>query len=209
MSARIVKMSLDRESKFGYKRVKRKKKKADLEELGQLNLFSPRPAEAKVIRFNSYLTTFEEALIADEQNRTDAARQLYQKAVQANDCVADSYCNLGILESSEGNTTKAIDNFTNSLKYDPRHFEAHYNLANIYGDIGNKKLAQMHYEIAIELCPEFYNSYYNLALIHASQKSYKESFRLLSRFKELAPEDEHNNADQLLHTLRISIASEA
>lgn len=207
MSARIVKMSLNRESKFGHKRVK-KKKKTDLEELGQLNLFNTPPAEAKIVRFNSYLSPFEEALIADEQSRTDAAKQLYLKAIQANDCVADAYCNLGIIESSGGNITKAIDYFTNSLKYDPRHFEAHYNLANIYGDIGNPKLAQVHYELSIELCPEFYNSYYNLALIHASQKAYKESFRLLSRFKELAPEDEHNNADQLLHTLRISIASE-
>ena len=207
MSARIVKLPLERESKFGYRKA-RKKKKVDLEEFGQLNMFDAPPAQAKVIRFNSYITPFEEALIADEQNRTDAARSLYLKAVQANDCVADAYCNLGILESSEGNTVKAIDNFTNSLKHDPRHFEAHYNLANIYGDIGNYTLAETHYEIAIQLCPEFYNSYYNLALIHASQKKYKEAFRLLSAFKDLAPDDEQSNAEQLLHTLRIHIASE-
>ena len=207
MSARIVKLSLERESKFGFKKA-RKRKKADPEELGQLNLFSQPAPEAKVVRFNSFLSPFEEALIADEQNRAAAARDLYYKAIHANDSVADAYCNLGILETGEGNTTKAIDNFTKSLKHDPRHFEAHYNLANIYSDLGNYPLARTHYEIAIEIDPDFYNACYNLALIHAVNKHYKEAFHLLTRYKELAPEDEQSNADQLLHTLRISMTSE-
>lgn len=206
MSAKIIKLTPENQSKFGYKKA-RKRKRENLEELGQLNLFNSPPNEARIVRFNSAVTPFEEALIADEENRPKAARELYLKAIMANDCTADAYCNLGILESAEGNTTKAIDHFTNSLKHDPRHFEAHYNLASIYSDIGNNRLAKTHYEISIELCPEFYNAYYNLALIHALENSYKEAFHLLSTFKELAPEEDHNNADYLLHNLRISMAS--
>lgn len=206
MSAKIIKLTTEKHSKFGYRKA-RKRKSENLEEQGQLNLFTQPLSEARVIRFNSFITPFEEALIADEQNRLAAARELYLKAIMANDCTSDAYCNLGILESAEGNSTKAIDHFTNSLKHDPRHFEAHYNLANIYSDIGNNRLAKTHYELSIELCPEFYNAYYNLALIHALEDSFKEAFHLLSTFKELAPEEEHNNADYLLHNLRISMAS--
>lgn len=204
--AKVVRLAAENQGKFGYKRV-RKRKKKNLEDFGQLNLFTQPPSEAKVVRFNSYLSPFEEALVADEEERTTAARELYLKAVTANDCVADAYCNLGILESDQGNTAKAIDYFAQSLKHEPRHFEAHYNLANIYSEIGNNNLAQTHYEVAIEICPEFYNSYYNLALIHAANRSYKDAFHLLNHFIELAPEDEQTNAQQLLHSLRISIAS--
>ena len=203
MTAKIIKFQLEKQTKFGYKKVK-KRKKVDLEEYGQLNLFDPQPTEAKILRINQFLTPFEEALIADEQGRTEAAKELYQKAVLAKDCVADAYCNLGIIQSNEGNWVSAINSFSKSLTFDPRHHEAHYNLANIYGDQEDFKLAIMHYRMTIEICPEFYNAYYNLALIYAVKKEYKEAISLLNKFKEYAPEEEIINADQLMHTLRIS-----
>lgn len=206
MTAKIVKLTLENQSKFGLKKVK-KRKKVDLEEYGQLNMFKTSPSEAKIVRFNRYLTPFEEALEADEQGRVDAAKQLYLKAIESNDCIADAYCNLGILESNSDNYLEAIDCFSRTLLHDPRHYEAHYNLANIYGDMEDHKLAEMHYRRTIELCPEFYNAYYNLALIHGVNKEYKEAITLLTRFKELAPDDELPNAEQLIHSLRISLQS--
>ena len=139
-------------SKFGYKRV-RGRKKIDLEEFGQLNLFN-QIVEAKVIRLNAHLSPFEEALLMDEQEQT-SAKEAYWNAIKLSDCVADAYCNLGILESRDGETVKAIDSFTNALKFDPRHFEAHYNLANLYSDVGDLALARLHYELAIEIDPDF------------------------------------------------------
>lgn len=207
MTAKIVKLTLEKQSKFGYKKV-RKRKQVDLEEYGQLNLFKAPPAEAKIIRFNQFLTPFEEALIADEQGRTEAAAELYLKAIHAKDCIADAYCNLGILQSNKGDVVNAVGSFSKSLTHNPRHYEAHYNLGNIYGDLEDFKLAQMHYRMTIEICPEFYNAYYNLALMHAVNKEYKEAISLLTSFKDYAPEEELVNADQLMHSMRISLQSQ-
>ena len=122
---KVVKFSIPTPEKFGFKPVR--KRKADrLERHGQLNLFTG----GKVVRLNQ-LSPFEQALLHDEQGDR-VARAFYQKAVEAGDCVADACCNMGILESKEHNYSQAIDCFTRCLKYDPRHFEAHYNLANLY-----------------------------------------------------------------------------
>ena len=109
--------------KFGLQRALKKKTKPSSKP-GQLNLFT----SGKVVKLNQ-LSSFEEALMMDEQGDTKTARLLYQKAINDNDSAADAYCNLGIIESQEGNYPKAIDNFTLALKKDPRHYEAHYNLA--------------------------------------------------------------------------------
>ena len=96
-----------------------------------------------------------------------AAAERYLEAINEGDNVAEAYCNLGIIESQKGNTAKAFDCFTTSLKHDPRHSEAHYNLGNLYFDLNDFRLAQIHYEMAGEVDPTFANAYFNLALVHA------------------------------------------
>src|SRR5262249_37031108 len=117
-------------SKLGFKRVKRRAKCGEHQD--QLDLF-PRPA-AQILDFDGGLGRFEQALLFDERGDPKAA-ELYARAIEEQDCVADAYCNLGIIESQNGNTGKAFDCFTTSLKHDPRHSEAHYNLGNLYFDV--------------------------------------------------------------------------
>lgn len=93
-------------SKFGYKRVR---KRAPVENPNQLHLF-PQPT-AQILHFTPGLGRFEQALMLDERGDSKAA-ELYTKAIEEHDCVADAYCNLGIIESQKGNTTKAFDCFT-------------------------------------------------------------------------------------------------
>ena len=83
----------------------------------------------------------------DERGDSRAA-ELYGKAIDEQDCVADAFCNLGIIESQSGNTIKAFHCFTTSLKHNPRHSEAHYNLGNLYFDLNDFRLAQIHFEMA-------------------------------------------------------------
>ena len=56
--------------------------------------------------------------------------------------------------------------FTLSLKNDPRHVEAHYNLANLYYDAGDLQLAKLHYEAAAQIEPGFSLVYFNLSLVY-------------------------------------------
>jgi len=135
------------------------------------------------------------------------AAELYEKAIEEGDCVADAYCNLGIIESQKGNTTKAFDCFTTSLKHDPRHSEAHYNLGNLYFDANDFRLAQMHYEMAAEVDPSFPNVYFNLALVQAINNDLTAAVSALTKYQELVSGDEGRNADELLRNLKKTLAA--
>ena len=137
----------------------------------------------------------------DEMGDTPQARDLYVKAIQEKDNLADAYCNLGIIESEARNIAKAIDCFTLCLKEDPRHFEAHYNLANQYAEIGNLPLAKVHYEMSIGLEPEFPNSYFNLALTLALNKEIPAAVQALQHYRKLVSPEDRVQADDLIKTL--------
>jgi tetratricopeptide (TPR) repeat protein len=180
--------------KFGPQpaRVKHGKGK-ELEKQGQLNLFTG----GKIVRLNQ-LSVFEEALMLDDQGDKASARLRYLKAIEELDSIADAYCNLGILEFKEGQNTKAIDFFTKCLKEEPRHFEAHYNLANLYAEVGNFALAKVHYGVSIEIQPTFPNSHFNLGLTLAMNKEFTEAIEALKHYRRLTPKSDHTQVDDLI-----------
>jgi tetratricopeptide (TPR) repeat protein len=182
--------------KFGFKPVRKKTADETKSKDGQLNLF----VGAKIVKFNK-LSSFEEALMIDEQGDSTQAKDLYLKAIQKKDSIADAYCNLGILESEAKNFSKAIDCFTLCLKEEPRHFEAHYNLANLYAEIGNLPLAKVHYQMSIEVEPEFPNSYFNLGLTLAMNKEIEAAIQSLIAYRELALPDDRAQAEDLINML--------
>jgi len=182
--------------KFGLQRVGKKTQTETGKKAGQLDLFNG----GKVVRLNQ-LSPFEEALMLDDRGDKNAARRQYLKAIEQHDSAADAYCNLGILESQDGNYPRAIDCFTKSLKENPRHYEAHYNLANLYAEVGNLALAKVHYEIAIELEPGFQNCYFNLGLTLAMLREYKGAVKALMQYREIAPDDDQSIVDDLIRKL--------
>jgi Flp pilus assembly protein TadD len=189
-------------AKFGYKRVRKGTTAA--ENPNQLHLF-PAPT-AQILNFTSALGSFEQALLLDERGDPRAAA-LYLKAIDEQDSVADAYCNLGIIESKQGNTARAFDCFTTSLKHNPRHFEAQYNLGNMYFDIDDFRLAQIHYEMAARVDPAFPNVYFNLALVQAINNDLGGAVTSLTHYRKMVSEDEARNADELLDRLMKSLAA--
>lgn len=192
--AKVVKFPVQPPEKFGFRPV-RKTRPANPNKPGQLNLF----VGGKVVKLNQ-LSSFEEALLLDEQG-DERARELYLKAIVEFECVPDAFCNLGIIESRARNYSKAVDCFTLSLKEDPRHFESHYNLANLYAELGNLPLAKLHYQISINIEPEFPNSYFNLGLTQAMNKEIEESVQSLLTYKRLAAQDDVTPVDELIDSL--------
>ncbi len=170
---------------------------------GQLNLF-PEP-ESAIIDFPIRRSPVEEALLLHDRGDARAA-EYYQIAIKEGDYVADAYCNLGILEFESGRVSKAMDCFTNALKHDPRHLESYYNLANLYFEAGDLRLARIHYEMAAELEPSFSYVYFNLGLVHALTGELSAAAIALTKYKDLAPEDEHGQADGLLARLEKALA---
>ena len=189
-------------SKLGYKRVRKRAQAA--ENPDQLILFPQ--STAQILDFVPELGRFEQALMFDERGDLKAA-QLYRRAIEENDCVADAYCNLGIIESKQGNTAKAFDCFTTSLKCNPRHSEAHYNLGNLYFDVNDFRLAQIHYEMAAEVEPSFPNVYFNLALVQSINNDLGAAISALTKYQELVSPEEGRNARELLDNLRKSFAA--
>ena len=195
--AKVVKFPIQPPEKFGFRPV-RKKRPISPEKPGQLNLFTG----GKIVKMNQ-LSTFEEALMLDEHG-DERAKDLYLKAIIEFDSVPDAFCNLGIIESKLGRYSKAIDCFTLSLKEDPRHFESHYNLANLYAELGNMPLAKVHYQMSINIEPEFPNSYFNLGLTQAMTKEIEEAVQSLITYKRLASQDDHAQVDELIdHLLNV------
>jgi Tfp pilus assembly protein PilF len=94
-----------------------------------------------------------------------------------------------------------VDYLTLCLKHDHRHYEAHFNLANIYSEAGNIALAKFHYQIAIKLEPGFSNSYFNLALLLVVNREYEEAIKKLKNYLQLVPESEHVPALELIEKL--------
>jgi tetratricopeptide (TPR) repeat protein len=184
-------------TKLGYKRVG-VRRHADLERHGQLNLFAaPR---GQVVELPRRLSTFEEALLLDEHG-DPASAELYRQAITEGDCVAEAYCNLGILESESENRPQAFDCFTLSLANDPRHFESHYNLGNLYLDEGDLRLAKLHYEICTVVEPDFPDTYFNLGLVLVMSEQREHAVQALERYKSLVPDHEGAKADELMASL--------
>lgn len=205
---RVVQFPQSTPSKFGYKKaiIKKGRKKINLEDFGQLNLFD-QAREAKVVSITPKLPPFEEALLLDDQGHTERAKEIYLKAIAEKQHVADAFCNLGIIYSQENDSTKAIDSFTQCLKNNPRHYEAHYNLANLFSDIGNVELAKVHYQMSVTINPEFSNGYYNLGLVLATNRDYDEAIEAFMKYKETAPAHEKENALELIRNIHQSIGS--
>ncbi|SPE58670.1 conserved hypothetical protein [Verrucomicrobia bacterium] len=187
-------------SKFGYKRAKKCAKPAD--DPNQLRLFFQPPAE--ILNFPSRLSSFEQALMLDEREDVKAA-ELYLRAIDEGDCVADCYCNLGIIQSKEGNTARAFGSFTSALKHNPGHFEAQFNLGNLYFDVDDFRLAQVHYKIAAEIDPSFPNVYFNLALVEAINSNAKAAVVALATYRRMVSAEEGRNAEKLLESLISSL----
>ena len=201
--SKIIHFPVEGVRRFGFKRAKRRAE-SRMEQKGQLNLFEPRPS-GDVLRLPTGIGPFEEALLLDERGDA-AAADAYRKAIEENDCVADAYCNLGIMQSRDGETTAAFDSFTRSLAYEPRHFESHYNIANLYFEQRDLRLARTHYEIAATIAPDFPNVYFNLGLVHAMTENFSMAIETLTTYRELATDDDARMADELLSTIRRSIS---
>ncbi len=198
--AKVIQFPKPAIEKFGFKPV-RKNNKQPKRRPGQLDLFST----GKVVSLNQ-LSRFEEALMFDDRGDSKA-KDIYQRAIDEGDSIADSYCNLGILESQAGNYPKAIDCFTKCLKENPRHFEAHYNLANLYAEVGNLALAKVHYGISIEIEPHFPNSHFNLGLTLAMNKEVEEAIQSLKSYCRLVSHKERIQAEVLIQTFNQTLGN--
>jgi Tfp pilus assembly protein PilF len=150
------------------------------------------------------MSPFEEALILHEQGDPRAA-EMYAQAIREEECVADAFCNLGILDYEAGIVAGAFDNFTKALGNDPRHFESHFNLAHLYFEEGSIRPSRLHYEISAVIEPGNASVHFNLGLINAIEENIPAAVAALNKAKEFATEDELPQIEEILLGLQVKI----
>lgn len=193
--AKVVHFPVATPEKLANRKIK-KRRKPDMEDFGQLNLFDA----SKHLQLMGRSSLFDEALALDEVG--DArSEQLYLLAIERGEHVEDALCNLAVIYSASGQASKAIDCLTRCLELSPRHFEAHFNLGNAYSDIGNLPLAKVHYELAILIDPEYPNTYYNLGLALVSMKQFPEAIYHIKKYLAFHTATDNQTAKELLGTL--------
>jgi len=199
----VIQFPIKAVPKFGFERARvgKSEKTDQMERQGQMSLF--RQPAADVVQLPT--SAFAEAFLLDERGDARAAES-YRKAIAEGDCVADAWCNLGIMQSRDGKRNEAFDSFTKALGHDPRHFESHYNLGNLYFESDDLRLARVHYEFAAAIKPTFPYLHFNLGLLYALAEDYEAAVDSLLRYKELAPEDESRQAEDLITNIRLTIA---
>ncbi len=199
--AKVIQYKADTNRKPGFKKVRREDNQRNP---SQLNLFVEQTADQPSVQVLRHLDPFEKALRLDGKN--DAlTEKLYLEAIENDISTADAYCNLGIIYARRGDTVKAIDFLTRALKYDPRHMEAHYNLANMYYDAGNHALARMHYEVAVEFENAFPEINFNLALTHVCLNDPNKAIKQLENYIDSTSSNQHAEAVHLMKMLSLQL----
>ncbi len=201
--ARIHRLNPKHPEKFGFKKA-RSAAAGKRRDEDQLDLFSA-AASGRIVSLPTRLSPFEEALLLDERGNAGAL-SAYERAIEEGDSVADAYCNLGIIRYHSGNTDAALRCFTDALAREPRHFESHFNLANLFFDRGELQASVVQYGLAAEIDKTYANLYFNQGLVFALLERYEDAHRSLTAFRALAPDNEGRMADALLASLREAIS---
>jgi len=151
------------------------------------------------------LSPFEQALRLQDQNDSRASLW-YRKAIQAGEGVADSWCNLGIMESGAGWKSRALHCFRQAIRVEPRHFGAQYSLANLYYDNGELDLARLHYKIASEISSDYPPLLHQEAMLALLDRHYTEAISLLRRYILLVDGQGRIRAERLIQRISADVA---
>ena len=72
----------------------------------------------------------------ERQGRLVEAERHYRSALEARPDTATAAFNLGVVLEDMKRTSEAVDEYRRAIRIDPRHADAHYNLAGLYQAMG-------------------------------------------------------------------------
>ncbi|WP_435357222.1 tetratricopeptide repeat protein [Emticicia sp. SJ17W-69] len=111
-----------------------------------------------------------------------------------------SYYKRGNCKTSLGQITGAIDDLENTLRLNPKHYEASFNLGGLYFDGANYEKAATYYQKAILLNPRSDNGFYRLAATY--QKMGMKNAALQNCQKSLQINPNNSYAKELIGSLK-------
>lgn len=155
----------------------------------QLNIFRH---QARIIPIEIGKTNFEMALTYDGKDNK-IAKAYYLRAIENNENIADSYCNLAIIEGAH-DLLKALQYFIAAINEDTFHYQSNYNLGCLYLDLDNLDLAKIYFQKAINIEPSHSSAYYNLNIVLNRLGDKEAANEMLLKYKFLV-NNEYNDLD--------------
>jgi len=101
--------------------------------------------------------------------RYDLAISCFQKAIQANPDIGDTYFNLAASLKKQGHDEEAITYYHKALQLDPDFAEAHSNLGALFQEHGQYEEAVTHYQRALMINPALVEAHSNLGTAYKEQ----------------------------------------
>lgn len=111
-----------------------------------------------------------------------------------------SYYKRGNCKTALGQTSGAISDLENTLRLNPKHYEANFNLGGLYFDGANYEKAATYYQKAILLNPNSDNGFYRLAATY--QKMGMKNAALQNCQKSLQINPNNQYAKELISSLK-------
>jgi Flp pilus assembly protein TadD len=108
-------------------------------------------------------TLYQQGLDADAQGKPEAARELFQRAVGADEDNAYAWMALGGVEFRLEHYYEAAEAFHHAARLAPTRYEPHFNLGMVLEAVGHYSDAVKAYEVALSLAPDELEVIENLA----------------------------------------------
>jgi pentatricopeptide repeat protein len=128
--------------------------------------------------------------MATKRGDSDKAIEYYEKALMTygkKEMQVDVLLELGNIYINKSNNSKALYNYTQGLRIDPKNYLLHNNVGNVFLNEKIFDKAIECYGRAIEINPNYAGAYYNLANAYLEQGRLDEAEKLFKKVLELSP----------------------
>ena len=130
---------------------------------------------------------------ARDHARYEAAIRHYSRVIEWPDVsksnLGNAYYNRANALYSLGRHVRAIQDYAESLRFNPSNADVHYNRGNAYADLGNHGQAISDYSQAIRLDPDYHYAYYNWGNSYLSQGDFQRATADFKKAYSMEPDD--------------------
>ncbi|RYU94369.1 tetratricopeptide repeat protein [Emticicia agri] len=142
---------------------------------------------------------FKKAMEFYTRNDTEKALVAFDRCISLGINPEMSYYKRGNCKTALGNVNGAIADLESVVRFNPKHYEANFNLGGLYLDKENYDMAINYYQKAVTSNPQSDNGFYRLA--EAYQKKGQKKMALQYCEKSLAVNPDNAYAKELLKKL--------
>ena len=112
---------------------------------------------------------FEKGNMAMSSGYNNVAIRFFKKAIEIDPNYLESYINIGLLYSKEGDTEKAISYYEKAIAVDPDFTKAHYNLGTVYAEKGKSDKAISEFKKCLSINPNLAKAHLKLGTAYISK----------------------------------------